>query len=137
LSYALYCHVFPWCVFFYPTCPVFYYVLFIRIAPTIRCVICFILSCPPLCFILSCLFWLKVTHRTHTIPDRIPCGHDNKKHILYRMGEYIPTVQDKITPRTHKITEHYLDGHDNLKHIAQRIGKRIPNWQDNIKKCSS
>ena len=45
-------------VFFYPTCPVCYYVLFIRIATTIRCVISFILSCPPLCFILSCLFWL-------------------------------------------------------------------------------
>jgi hypothetical protein len=47
--------------------------------------------------------------------------------MIYRMGEYIPTVQDKITPRTHKIAEHYLDGHENLKHIAQRIGGRIPN----------
>ena len=53
--------------------------------------------------------------------------------MIYRMGEYIPTVQDKITPRTHKITEHYLGGHDNLKHIAQRIGERIPNGQDKIK----
>jgi hypothetical protein len=59
-----------------------------------------------------------------TLPDHIPSG---KKHILYRMGEYIPTVQDKITSRTHKIAEHYLDGHDNLKHIAQRIDGRIPN----------
>ena len=47
--------------------------------------------------------------------------------MIYRMGEYIPTVQDKITPRTHKIAEHYLDGNDNLKHIAQRIRGRIPN----------
>jgi hypothetical protein len=69
----------------------------------------------------------KVKHRTHTITYRIPSKYDNIKHMIYRMGEYIPTVQDKITPRTHKITEHYLDGHDNLKHIAQRIGGRIPN----------
>ena len=53
--------------------------------------------------------------------------------MIYRMGEYIPTVQDKIKPRTHTITEHYLDRHDNLKHIAQRIGGRIPNCQDKIK----
>jgi hypothetical protein len=38
-------------VFFYHTRPVFYYVLVIRIATTIRCVISFILSCQPLCFI--------------------------------------------------------------------------------------
>jgi glutamine synthetase type III len=69
----------------------------------------------------------KVKHKTHTIPDRIPGEHDNTTHMLYRMGEYIPTVQDKITPRTHKIAEHYLDGHDNLKHIAQWIGGRILN----------
>jgi hypothetical protein len=61
------------------------------------------------------------------IPYHIPSEHDNAKHMIYRMGEYIPTVQDKINSRTHKITEHYLDGHDNLKHIAQRIGGRIPN----------
>ena len=47
--------------------------------------------------------------------------------MIYRMAEYIPTVQDKITPRTRKITEHYLDGHDNLKYITQRSGGRIQN----------
>ena len=68
VSYALYCHLHPGCVFVYPMCPMSFGLLF-----PIRCVIRFILSFPPvmcfcfilcvLCFISSCRFGLLSTIR--------------------------------------------------------------------------
>jgi hypothetical protein len=55
-------------VFFYQTCPVFYYVLFIRIATTIRCVI-----------------KDYSNRKTQRINGHILDGHDNIKHMIHRM----------------------------------------------------
>jgi hypothetical protein len=59
----------------------------------------------------------KVKHRTHTIPDRIPSGHDNAKHMAHPMDKSNPKEQDKVKHRTHTIPDRIPSGHDNTVSI--------------------
>jgi hypothetical protein len=67
----------------------------------------------------------KVKHRTHTIPDHMPSGHGNIKHMAHPMDKSNPKGQDKVKHRTHTIPDRIPSKYDNSKHMIYRMGEYI------------
>jgi hypothetical protein len=101
-------------------CPTFYFDFSIRIAfPNPMCHMLYIVmsTCDVFFYPMRHIYPMeennpkgqyKVKHRTHTIPDHIPSGHGNIKHMTYPMEENNPKGQNKVKHRTHTISIFYF-----------------------------